>query len=611
MGNQFLSQIIYLGCILAFISGCAPTATNESGRVPVAYISKSVDITVDQKIELLFSEAQQLEAPDKALLDVAIMFAQNGNLKRSAESLLLVDTDNIDDQLFVEFSLISVELNLQFNDPTAALFNIDNQRFLDLQLYFGQQYRRRVLSLRSDINAQLGDGIASISDSIALSALLENNADITNVHNKIWRQLATQTSSNLQACQGNVDKVLAGWCQLADANRRYQNNHQMQKSQFAEWKAIHFNHPAAIVNPSWFKQSLNHSSPSQIGILLPLQGQYKGPSSTFLDGFMEAYYQLYRQKNSSPPTVRIYDTSLLTIEQAYSNALEEGAEMVIGGIREAEVKALMNMPILKVPTISLNRIETEQSYQSLNLFQFGNSARDEMDQISDKAWNQGHRSVFLIAPEQNWGQQASDYFTKKWKARGGRVVSSSLYSDSVKDFTKFLKPPLQIDLSEKRGIELRRFVNSQVIYTPRRRQDIDFVVLLGYPDRARQIKPALEFLYASGLPVYSSSKIYNGIQRSDLDRDLSGIKFTAMPWTFSGHLSAELSSDISMHTAYRQLYAMGYDTFLVHRNINNLQLEPKMPLFGSTGILSLEDGIVKRKAQWGEFQQGNARPLTP
>ena len=162
MGNQFLSQIIYLGCILAFISGCAPTATNESGRVPVAYISKSVDITVDQKIELLFSEAQQLEAPDKALLDVAIMFAQNGNLKRSAESLLLVNTDNIDDQLFVEFSLISVELNLQFNDPTAALFNIDNQRFLDLQLYFGQQYRRRVLSLRSDINAQLGDGIASI-----------------------------------------------------------------------------------------------------------------------------------------------------------------------------------------------------------------------------------------------------------------------------------------------------------------------------------------------------------------------------------------------------------------------------------------------------------------
>jgi hypothetical protein len=285
--------------------------------------------------------------------------------------------------------------------------------------------------------------------------------------------------------------------------------------------------------------------------------------------------------------------------------------MVIGGIRESEVQVLINMPTLAVPTISLNRIETDSINQSLNLFQFGNSERDEMEQISEKAWNKGHRSVFLIAPDQNWGQQATAYFARLWKAKGGRVVSSSSYSDSVKDFTKFLKPPLQIDLSEERGVQLKRFVNSRVNFTPRRRQDIDFVVLLGYPDRARQIKPALEFLYASGLPVYSSSKIYNGIQRSDLNRDLSGIKFTAMPWTFLGHLTTELSSDTAMHTAYRQLYAMGYDAFLVHRNLDNLQLKAKIPLFGSTGILSLENGIIKRQAQWGEFQKGNARPLTP
>ena len=271
----------------------------------------------------------------------------------------------------------------------------------------------------------------------------------------------------------------------------------------------------------------------------------------------------------------------------------------------------MDMPVLEVPTISLNRIQNKRLDKSSNLFQFGNSQRDEMDQIADAAWAKGHRSVFLIAPNQNWGQQATAYFARSWQAKGGRVVSSTLYSDSIKDFTKFLKQPLQIDLSEQRGVELRRFVNSQVIYTPRRRQDIDFVVVLGYPDRARQIKPALEFLYASDLPVYSSSKIYNGIQRSDLDRDLSGIQFTAMPWTLPGYLSAELESDATMHTAYRQLYAMGYDAFLVHRNIDNLKLEPKMPLFGSTGILSLENGVITRQTQWGEFRKGKVRPATP
>ena len=611
MGKQFLPRIIYLGCILAFIGGCAPTATNDSGRVPVVYISTSLDITVEQKIELLFAEAQQLERPDKAMVDVAIMFAQNGNLKRSSESLSLVDTDRINDQLFVEFSLLSVELNLQFNNPDTALLNIDNQRFVDLQSNFGRQYLRRVFSVRSDINSQLGDGIASISDSIALSALLENKADVINVHNKIWRQLATQTFSKLQACKESTNGVLAGWCHLAHSNRLFQNNNMVQKNQFGIWKITHLDHPAALVAPSWFEQSVDNLTPTKVAILLPLQGQYKGPSSTFLDGFMEAYYKLHQQENSSPLHLKIHDTSVTSIEQAYSDALAEGAEMVIGGIRESEVQALMNMPTLAVPTISLNRIETDSINQSVNLFQFGNSERDEMEQISEKAWNKGHRSVFLIAPDQNWGQQATAYFARLWKAKGGRVVSSSLYSDSVKDFTKFLKPPLQIDLSEKRGVQLKRFVNSRVVYTPRRRQDIDFVVLLGYPDRARQIKPALEFLYASGLPVYSSSKIYNGIQRSDLDRDLSGIKFTAMPWTFSGHLTTELSSDTAMHTAYRQFYAMGYDAFLVHRNLDNLQLEGRIPLFGSTGILSLEKGIIKRQTQWGEFQQGNARPLIP
>ena len=153
--------------------------------------------------------------------------------------------------------------------------------------------------------------------------------------------------------------------------------------------------------------------------------------------------------------------------------------------------------------------------------------------ISDKAWNQGHRSVFLIAPEQNWGQQASDYFTKKWKARGGRVVSSSLYSDSVKDFTKFLKPPLQIDLSEKRGIELRRFVNSQGYLYPSSSSGHRFRCVVGIPGTGLgKSSPHWNFCMHRVYPSIRARKFIMAFQRSDLDRDLSGIKFTAMPWTF-------------------------------------------------------------------------------
>ena len=134
---------------------------------------------------------------------------------------------------------------------------------------------------------------------------------------------------------------------------------------------------------------------------------------------------------------------------------------------------------------------------------------------------------------------------------------------------------------------------------------------LVYPLNARQIKPALEFLYAADLPVYSISKIYNGVEQAGLDRDLSGIQFTAMPWTLPGQLPNELVSDETMHTAYRQLYALGYDAFLVHRNLDNLGSVEQPPVFGSMGILSLSRGVITRTGRWGQFQQGKVTEVTP
>ena len=40
---------------------------------------------------------------------------------------------------------------------------------------------------------------------------------------------------------------------------------------------------------------------------------------------------------------------------------------------------------------------------------------------------------------------------------------------------------------------MRRFINNSLSYTARRRDDIDLVVVLGYSEKARQIKPSLDF----------------------------------------------------------------------------------------------------------------------
>ena len=611
MDKKFLLQIVGLGCILAFISGCTPTTTTQSGSVPVAFIATTENTSLYEQAEILFAGAQSVEVPGEILLQAAILFAKSGDKNRTGESLALIDPDELKNVDFINYTLLGIELNLQSASPAEALLKLQATRFIALKSSFKRQDVLHALSLESDINAKLGNIESSINASIRLAQLLNKKSDVLNVHNKIWRQLSAQPYNLLQRCFNQAEPILGQWCNLAADMRLLQSNYPGQLIQFSNWKTANLSHPAARTPPTGLKQNRKNTSSSQVALLLPLQDDYRIPSQTFLDGFMAAYYQLFEQSNTEPPNIRLHDTSNQTIQQAYENAIAEGAEMVIGGLRESEAQSLMQLPIMPVPTISLNRLDRVDTQQPVNLVQFGNSPEDEMTQIADLAWRKGHRNAIVIAPDNNWGVQATRSFDTYWRQKGGQLLGQVSYPMTIKDFTQFLKPSLQIDLSEDRGVDLKRFVNSRLIYTPRRRQDIDFIVALGYPLNARQIKPALEFLYAADLPVYSISKIYNGVEQAGLDRDLSGIQFTAMPWTLPGQLAKELRSDETMHTAYRQLYALGYDTFLVHRNLDKLSSVTQSPLFGAMGVLSLSQGVIKRTGRWGEFNQGKVAEVTP
>jgi outer membrane PBP1 activator LpoA protein len=470
--------------------------------------------------------------------------------------------------------------------------------------------RQRVLSLRADINNELGYPIEGIKNLTELSLLLESQSDSLKIHNRIWRELTSLPFDTLSECTKDKIYSVGEWCNLARQMRISQNNRDAQMSLFLKWKAEESQHPASQISPSWFVDLERKWLPyTQVAILLPMQGQYRGPSQTFLDGFLNAYYELYEQDNLSLPEIRVYDTSVQTIQKVYSDAVQEGADIVIGGIRESEAAALSDLTIVSLPTITLNGINNSESPNSANLYQFNNAQYDEILQIGTKAKRLGFKRAIVIFPDQNWGYQASRHFSDYWTEIGGILVNQVPYSEATKDFTQHLKSPLNIDLSEERGVNIKRFVNSQVIALPRRRQDIDFAVIFGYPEKARQIKPALDFLYAADLPVFSTSRIYNGIYQDDLNRDLGNIYFTSMPWTMPKQLPRKLQSNYEMHVAYKQLYARGYDSFLLLRNLETLKLNPDYTVFGATGELSLVNMTIKRRVQWAHFRDGKVRSL--
>ncbi|MGB0449820.1 MAG: penicillin-binding protein activator [Porticoccaceae bacterium] len=619
MNTKLFLSIFYAGCILAFIGGCAPISTQDSVIPRITAVPQDSDtsrsIVREAEQTVISAGAVDPLRRDTLLLDAAILFAQAGDIANSRETLGLITADNLGDSLFIEYSLLGLELDIASHSHTEAQQWLIQPRFVAVKPTLGMSFSRRILSLESDLNYAMGDLETSVGKLIQLGESFNERkilgqGSIGLIHDKIWRQLNELPFETLQKPRPGDRDTLAGWYKLAAAVRYQQGDPVAQQSRFSIWQQRWKNHPGAKRPPSALTGRIQGRAPKNIALLLPLQDVYEIPSNTLLNGFMSGYYQKLAQ-GSAVPNVSIFDTSARPVADAYNQAVDSGAQLVIGPMRQSQVEELLSLPALDVPTLTLNRVDKNIESPPENLIQFGLSALDEVDQIADRAWLEGQTNVLLIAPDSGWGQRATEYFINSWTARGGLVTGAVSYPSTVKDFTKLLEKPLEINLSEKRALEMRRFINSSLSYTARRRNDIDLVVVLGYSEKVRQIKPSLDFLYAGDLPVYSSSHIYNGTQQIELNRDLSGIEFGAMNWTLDGHMPRPLQPDQRLPTAYRQLYALGYDAFMLHAMLGEMEKPDAVPVFGSTGMLTLSDGVIKRHEKWAVFKKGQVVPALP
>ena len=602
----YTSPLLIVVSILAFIGGCAPTSTlqnkpqsadeflSSTPALPIPQVSTSVEIDQIPDSDKLL-QAEELAAADKT--------------EESNALILSINPDNLDNRSFVRHSLLSANIYIANNQLEFASQVLQTTRFNALTGRQKSELRIEIIQLQADIAIALGNYPLGLEKLIKLSRLAKRKSDIRAIHDQIWTILYLVPYEVLSE-KNKKNYQHRGWLKLAASSREYQLHPNEQAKIFSAWRRNWKNHPAAKNPPSYFGgSSFWNSNPDSIGLLVPLQENYLTPSKTLIDGFMDAYYSamnLPTKKSKKLPEIRIYDSSSGEIAAVYNQAVKDGMDLIIGPMRQSEVEALGKLDDLPVPTISLNRLDSSSAASTDNLYQFGLSTEDELTQIANRAWQRGRRNILMISPDNSWGRKSADFMRQHWVTKGGSMVEDVRYPISVNDFTKFLKQPLQIDLSEKRGLSIKRFINSRVKYSARRRQDIDVVVMLGYPNKARQIKPALDFLYASDIPVMATSHIFSGLEQTGLDRDLSQVEFTSMPWTLKGQLAKELQPDKQLHTAYRHLYALGHDSFLIARNLSNLEKSEPFPLFGATGLLSLQDGTIVREQKWAKFKRGAA-----
>jgi len=133
-------------------------------------------------------------------------------------------------------------------------------------------------------------------------------------------------------------------------------------------------------------------------------------------------------------------------------------------------------------------------------------------------------------------------------------------------------------------------------------------------EKARLIRPYL----SNKLPIYATSQIFAGNDKTLTNYDLNGIHFVDMPWLLQPDHAAVMiypraSPPLSIDR--ERLYALGIDSFRLIQLLLTNRVSSAMPLDGVTGQIDLVGHTFQRTPIPAVFVQGRAQlpnaPATP
>ena len=359
------------------------------------------------------------------------------------------------------------------------------------------------------------------------------------------------------------------------------------------------------------------SQTHHIALLLPLKGKFSKSANAIRNGFFAAYYY-EKQQGQKTPTISVFNTSQGDIIKIYHQAIQKGANFIVGPLTKSNVAKLVNSTKISVPTLALNTIPNKRANKITNLYQFGLSPVDEARQVAFKAWGDHKTRAIVIAPSNAWGQRIANTFERQWQILGGRIVGVMNYNHQ-RSFSADVRQVLNINLSQQRAKALKHILREKMRFLLRRRKDFDILFLVARPRIGRQILPLLKFYYAGNIPVYSTSEIYAGIPNLRRNHDLNGILFCDMPWVLTpNHLQPTYLETIhhriktlwpASFTQHPKLYALGVDAYTIIPKLNEMLSSPQVGVQAATGTLYLTHHHIYRRLLWSQMIGGIPRVL--
>lgn len=510
--------------------------------------------------------------------------------------------------LRADIDLQRAALALQRNDAAYALVVLNGAPF-ERPDQLSVEAQTHLMRLRADAFLAMEQHLAAARELTRMTSRLDGAARQDH-NNLVWQILSAAPLGQLEAPSRLIDSYeLRGWMELLNTVNASQNNLELQVEGIDRWQNRWTQHSAASQLPDAlaFVVQLLENRPSRIALILPLAD---AAGRAVSDGFTTAYYDARRQGQPVPDVMVLDSTGVNDVLPLYQRAVEANVDLIIGPLQKDSVRQLQNMPQLPIATLALNYGDEGRINPSL-LYQFGLAPEDEIQQAARMAWQAGHRYAAVLTPAGEEYRRIQDSFINTWEALGGSVVSRAEFG-SQSTYSDVVRRLMSIDASEARAAQLRNTLpRSNVEFTPRRRQDADFVFVLANPNEGRQLKPTFAFHFAGDVPLYAMPAIYDGSTNSTANRDLSGISFVDGPWLLTATDPLQSQAEAVWPEAsapVKRLRAMGADAFLLHLRLAQLASFPGLSLQGSTGVLSMRaDGSIARELLAAEFVDGEVQ----
>jgi len=605
--------------VLLTLAGCSSTPERAQTTAEDT-LSAAAQSHIDQgdylsAAQLYISAAKTASENQRSALHLSAgeLLARGELWQQLTPVLASLDPASLNPSQHTRYLLLDAERALAEHQPDLALEQLQKISNPESLPDLGKRY----FQIRAEAYAMTGNALEAARQLIWLDGLIDEPAQKLANQYLIWEQFSNLSDDALRQLRTSPPPdPLSGWMELVLLTRQNARDSIRWNAELDNWRMRYPGHSAATtLLPDLLQQVGQFGARARhIAVLLPLSGAAADSAMAIRDGIMAAYYQ----DTLEQPELRFYDTggNAQMLWSIYQDAVQEGAEFVIGPLLKDSIQQLARSGDLPVPVLALNQTSNRRS--GLPLYQYGLAPEDEARQVAEKMINDGRRQVIALVPDTAWGSRVLAAFQQQFISLGGEILTSGQYASKSADFKSPIQRTLNLDASKNRHRALQRLLGEKLDFEPRRRQDVDAIFVLAFPRQARQLKPQLRFHHAGDLPVYSTSHVFAASPDPSLDRDMDGLFFCDIPWVldYEGRWSEQREQLLSVwpirSQRFQRLFALGYDAYQVSPWLESLNMPGFAYFPGATGVLTLDENKqLHRALEWAQFRKGRPQPILP